>query len=104
MDEQKLEQLLTKHAESVRGKDNEILLAIGDVKNDTNLLKLNMEQIQEDVQKHEKFINGPPAPGAKIGLDRLTQSSKFQKRGLWIVAAAAIGSFFKSIVEYFSSS
>ena len=103
MDEAQLQRVMD-HVENTKNKDSEILLAIKDVKTDTKLLTLSMDQVKKDVQEHEEFIKGPPYPGAAKDIDRLNQSSKFQKKGLWIVAATAVGSLTKAIWSFVTGS
>jgi len=103
MDEAQLQRVMD-HVENTKNKDSEILLAIKDVKTDTKLLTLSMDQVKKDVQEHEEFIKGPPYPGAAKELDRLSQSSKFQKKGLWMVVVTTLGVAAKAIHDYFTHS
>ena len=102
MDEAQLQRVLD-HVENTKNKDSEVLLAIKDVKTDTALLTLTMEQVKKDVQEHEEFIKGPPYPGAEKEIDRLSQSSKFQKKGLWLVITTTMGVAAKAVHDFFTA-
>jgi hypothetical protein len=107
--EQKLDRVLN-HIDKMTERDDKLTEAINKNSNETtklsgeiNEMRICIGTVKKDVQKHEDFISGPPAPGAKLDLDRLSQSAKFQKRGLWVVAAAALTSFTKTIIGFLST-
>jgi len=110
MDEKKLDRLLD-HIDRTAQRDDKVVTALSELKNDTTILsgkidsmQVSMDSVKKDVQEHEEFIKGPPYPGAAKDIDRLNQSSKFQKKGLWIVAATAVGSLTKAIWSFVTGS
>ena len=65
-----------------------------------NVMSEKLITINRDVTGHHEFINGNGKTGVKTRVDRLEQTSDFQKKGFWITVSGLIALILKAVYEF----